>query len=78
MEKDTAHLEALYMRLSWNAERLVEAKAAGWDRNVAHRERAMAQIRKEIDGEYAFLGMLPMSELPAMSDDEILKELGID
>lgn len=71
--KDTSHLEALYGRLWWNLEQLAQCVTPT---AREHRQRQIDSIRREIEGELRFLGMPLDTELPDMSDDAILNELG--
>jgi hypothetical protein len=71
---DTSHLVALQTRLSHERARLNNAKTP---REIASRTVTVQGIEREIAGEYKFLGMTPPDELPAMSDDDLLAELGL-
>ena len=68
---DTTHLNALERRLSHEREYLRDAKSDG---EKALRRIWIAQIMREIDQERDFVGGL-ISDLPAMTDDELLAEL---
>ena len=67
---DTTHLTALLVRLSHEKGYLAAAKTVN---ERALRNVWIAQIEKEIAGEYKFLGISP--DLADMSDDELLAEL---
>lgn len=69
MEKFT-HLTALEESLSREQNRLANAKNQNERDFRLHR---IAMVEKEIAGEYKFLGM---EKISAMSDDELLAELG--
>lgn len=69
---DTSHLDALNLRLSHERVYLAEAKT---DAERVLRRVWISQIEKEIAGEMVFLGKT--CDLPEMTDDEILKELGV-
>lgn len=70
---DLSHLEALQGRLARETKRLANASNAN---EQAFREREIAACRKEIAGEYKFLGIKPLTlEEIMMSDDELLAEL---
>lgn len=65
-----SHLNALELRLSNTTRRAASCKpnqSTFWAIEIA-------QIKKEIVGEYKFLGIEPAA-VPNMSDDELLKEL---
>lgn len=68
---DTTHLNALELRLSHEREYLRAAKSEG-EREI--RRVWIAQIMREIDRERDFVGGM-ISDLPAMTDDELLAEL---
>lgn len=67
---DTSHLDALNLRLSHERSYLAAAKT---DAERALRRVWIDQIEKEIAGEMAFLGKA--SDLPEMSDDDLLASL---
>lgn len=69
---DLIHLHALELRLSHEREYLRVAKTED-EREL--RTVWIVQIQREIDRERDFVGGL-ISDLPAMTDDELLKELG--
>lgn len=73
MTADTTHLVALMTRLSHEREYLAAEKTEG---GKALRKVWIMQIEKEIEAEYKFLGMVPDSELPELTDDELLEMLG--
>ena len=65
-----SHLNAIELRLSNTTRRAAACKphqSTFWSTEIA-------QIKKEIAGEYKFLGIEPAA-VPDMSDDELLKEL---
>ena len=64
---DTSHLITLQTRLSHEQDRFAKDGSA-------IRKVWIAQITKEIANEKAFLGL---EDLPEMTDDELLKELGV-
>ena len=67
---DTSHLVALHTRLSHERARLAEACKPG---EIALRTVWVAQIEREIAGEYERLGMSPDPvDLDGMTDDELL------
>jgi len=68
---NTTHLNALELRLSHERTYLAQAKTQN---ERALRQVWITQIEKEIDGERKFLGL--SGELPEISDDELLAELG--
>lgn len=65
---NTDHLNALKARFYSECERLMLADN---DMERNHRRVLCAQIGREIDGEYKFLGI----ERPSIEDDEILAAL---
>jgi hypothetical protein len=65
------HLHALELRLSHERVRLASATSA---QEIEQRTVWVAQIEKEIDNEKSFPDM---QDMPEMSDDEILSQLGI-
>lgn len=70
---DFSHLDALQNRLARETVRLANATNAN---EKSFREREIASCRKEIESEYKFLGIKPLTmEEILMSDDELLKEL---
>lgn len=87
--KDLSHLGALLARLGRENNRLKAASSA-WlittgtrakariANEIAFRQREIAACEKEIAAEYKFLGIDPSvpAEIEAMSDDELLAELG--
>lgn len=72
MTTDTSHLDALQLRLSHERGYLAAAKSAG-EREL--RAVWIAQIEREIAREMDHLGIASV-EVEAMSDDELLAELG--
>lgn len=67
------HLDALQGHLSRERARLASATTAN---EIAFRQREITACEKEIEGEYRFLGVAPLSlETILMSDDELLAEL---
>lgn len=79
---DLSHLEALEARLRNENGRLAAAQAARPSRKsaneIAFRLREIAACEKEIEGEYKFLGIKPLTlDEILMSDDELLAELEI-
>lgn len=72
MTKDTTHLVALQVRLSHERERLSNART---DKEKELRAVWVRGIEKEIAQEFTFLGMSP--EVPEISDDDLLAELGL-
>jgi len=72
--QDTSHLDALKLRLSHERSYLAAAKT---QKERAIRQVWIAQIEREIAAEMAFLGQTAIDpEIAAMSDDELLAELG--
>lgn len=69
---DGSHLSALQTRLSHERGYLAAARS---EKEAALRRVWIAQIEKEIAGEYRRLGITPSDDLPDMSDDELLAEL---
>jgi len=70
---DLSHLEALTHRLGRETCRMNNAKN---ENERSFREREIASCRKEIEAEYKFLGIKPLTiEETMMSDDELLAEL---
>lgn len=70
---DTSHLVALENSLSNERQRLKEAKS---DKERQFREHNIEMIKKEIQGEYEFLGISKdTAELLTLSDDEVLQLL---
>jgi hypothetical protein len=78
---DWSHMDALCSRLARERDRLSQAMSARpsakRDNEIAFREREIASCKREIDGEYRFLGVEPVSIDRIMSDDELLGELGL-
>lgn len=77
---DLSHLDALQARLGHEKARLNAALAARPSRRsaneIAFRQREIAACEKEIEGEYKFLGIKPLTlDEILMSDDELLAEL---
>lgn len=73
---DTTHLSALRVRLSHERAALARCTTK-WE--AAHRVVWISQIEKEISGELKFLAITeatPAVSVDALSDDELLKELG--
>ncbi len=70
---DTTHLTALHVRLCSERERLKNARTK---KEIELRKVYVAQIEKEIEGEMKFLGMTN-APLPVLSDDDIMRELGL-
>ncbi|MDA8119156.1 MAG: hypothetical protein M0Z85_03710 [Gammaproteobacteria bacterium] len=68
---NTTHLDALELRLSHERERLAKAKT---ERERQIRQVWVSGIEKEIASERKFLGLT--DDLPQVSDDELLAELG--
>ena len=68
---NTTHLDALELRLSHERERLAKAKT---ERERQIRQVWVSGIEKEISSERKFLGLT--DDLPQVSDDELLAELG--
>lgn len=71
---DLSHLHAIEVRLSNERNRLAQAKSA---KEKAFRRVQVQHAEKELAGEYAFLGLTPPSEADKMSDDDLLRELGL-
>lgn len=71
-KRDTSHLVAIMDRLSREKVRL---SAAINVKDIAFRSVQVSQAEKELEAEYAFLGMTPSSELAEISDDDLLAEL---
>lgn len=71
--KDTSHLVALHDSLSRNRAFLADAKN---DQQRAHFQRCIESKQREINSELRFLGMPTAEEFDAISDDELLAELG--
>lgn len=69
---DTTHLVALHEGLSREKQRLLEAKTVQ-EREL--RTVGIAQREREIAREMEFLGMTSDSDLPDLSDDELLAVL---
>lgn len=69
--KDSLHLQIIKLRLKNEKERLVESKN---ENERYFREVQVIQIEKELKNEKERLGIL---EFDNMSDDDLLKELGI-
>ena len=70
---DLSHLDALHSRLARETDRLNAATNAS---ERAFRQREIEACKKEIAGEYKFLGIAPLTlEEIAMTDDELLAEL---
>jgi len=69
-EKTLSHLHALELHLSNERVRLAQASSAQ-EREI--RSVWVTQLEREIEGEKQFLGIT--GTLPALSDDEILREL---
>lgn len=69
---DTSHLLALMSRMDNERARLEDASSSG-EREA--RAVIVAQIEKEIQGEYAHLRMPQSEDLPAIDDDALLAEL---
>lgn len=69
---DLSHLDALRDRLARETERLSKAET---ENERSFREREIAACKKEIDGEYKFLGIKPLTLDEVISDDELLAEL---
>jgi len=67
------HLEAIELRLSHERMRLA---AAATPAERTFRQVWVEQMEKEIAAERAFLG-LPVDPTADMSDDELLRELGL-
>lgn len=70
----TDHLTALHFRLT-NEKHRLEIATTNTEKEI--RRVWIAQIEKEIEKELDFLGMTANNELPEMTDEEILKELGL-
>lgn len=68
---DSLHLQIIKLRLKNEKERLSESKN---EKERYFREVQVIQIEKELKSEKERLGIL---EFDNMSDDELLKELGI-
>lgn len=64
------HIDSLMLRLSNERARLNVAQHAG---EVALRSAWVTQLEREIDAELKFL--VAQSDLPALTDDELLAEL---
>lgn len=73
MTSNTSHLVALQEGLSRERARLASART---ERERESRRVWIAQREREIAGEMAFFGMADSAALPALSDDELLRELG--
>jgi hypothetical protein len=73
MSSDTTHLTALYKSLFNERARL---GAATTPNEIALRQVWVKQIEREIAGEEKFLGQDVDARIRAMSDDELLRELG--
>lgn len=69
---DFSHLDALTDRLARETDRLAKARTAN---EREFREREIASCKREIDGEYRFLGIEPLTLDEIMSDEELLAEL---
>lgn len=69
---DTSHLTALHNQLVRAKDRLAKEKA---EAGRQLRRVWIAQIEKEIENEYKFLGVQSSSALPEMSDDDLMNEL---
>lgn len=68
-----SHLNSLEASLARETVRLENSKTSY---EVEMRTVWVSQIKKEISGEYKFIGIQPLTEkLIAMSDDELLSEL---
>lgn len=73
MSAQMDHLNALQVRLAHERGYLAAAKN---DRARAFRTQQIAQVEKEISGEYKFLGIAqPSLDEILLSDDELLAEL---
>ncbi len=72
--KDTSHLVALQTGLSHEKARLAAAIST---QEIAHRTVWVKQYERQIEDEYVFLGMTPTAELPEISEEDLLAELGI-
>lgn len=70
--RDTTHLVALLEGLSKEKARLSAARKPS---EIAIRSVWVSQLESEVANEYKFLGMTPDSELPEMSDNELLVAL---
>lgn len=70
-QKNTDHLAMLFQLLLNEKHRLDNAKS---QQEKTIRSVFVAQIKKEIDGEYKFLGM-PSQSAIEIDDDQLLEEL---
>jgi len=68
---DLSHLDALRSRLDRETRRLDAAQSDG---ERIFRQRQIAQCKKEIAGEYRFLGIDPIG-VSTVSDAELMAEL---
>jgi len=77
--KDLSHLDALLARLTRENGRLQDAQAilpsARTAKEIAFRKHEIMMCEREIDAEYRFLGIEPVTIDDIMSDDELLGEL---
>ena len=71
---DLAHLDAIRDRLAREKLRLAEAST---EKEKTFRTVQVHQAEKELANEYAFLGIEPTPSVD-LTDDELLKELGMD
>lgn len=69
---DTSHLVALLDNLSSQKVRL---EAATTQHEKDFRIFMIAQLQKEVDSEYKFLGMTSSFDLGEINDDDLLDEL---
>lgn len=69
---DFSHLNAIEDRRHNEEMRLAAAKT---ERERAFRRHEIAMVNKEIASERKFLGLPAEDDLPAMSDDELLRLL---
>lgn len=74
MTADTAHLVAIHERLIREQARLAAATS---ESERAQRTVWVRQAEKELAAERAFLGMPADDALPDMSDDDLLRALGV-
>jgi hypothetical protein len=71
---DFSHLDALQSRLAREQSRLAAAKN---ENERAFRTREITACEKEIAAEYRFLGIKPAALDEILSDDDLLRELGV-
>lgn len=69
---DLSHLNALELRHFNESQRL---NAATKLQEIVIRTHIVAMCAKEINGERAFLGLAPMSDIGAIDEAELLAEL---